>query len=1070
MARALQISEARLRLQGAGAAQPVWIANRMGRLVYVNERWRAYFGLRAAPDSFQKWLELIEPSEAAEVVQQLRNGLEGDEPFRLDCRLRRHDDSFRWHQINALPLHDQGGTTARFFGVHTDIHDLKESDARVGAALEAANTGVWEWQIESDAVTWTPKCYEIHGVSETEFGGTGAAFFQLVHEADRERVSLALQAAHEKCALYECEFRIVRPSGEVIWVENLGKASYDARGRPISVQGTLTDIDQRKRAEEAQRAREHALQTLADHSPDIISRFDRNLRHVFINAAVERVTGQRRTAFLGKTNRELGMPLELCEQWDRALERVFDAGEPEQIEFSIPTLGGERHFCSRLVAERALDGRVESVLVIASDVTDCRRAERALRLSEERLERAQGAAHIGTWDWNIVTGEAIWTLESWYLFGHEPFSCPVTFELWLGSVHPEDRDSAAEDVREGHRCGRYHSEFRILYRDGSSRRLEAEGEVVMALGEPVRMLGTVRDITERHEAEHALRTANHKLIAARDSALLKRDIVAKVAAASSSVQIVEVFAEGLLQLGAVGVASWEVSPSGASLLLERGTPIERSALVEPSDEVPPSVLECVRLGMSIWGESDPGGTDPRHRLVSYHPLLQGPSAAIVISITHESDPDDELQAALEQLCGQVAEALRRAALATRLMEQTTADRRLMAVVSHDLRNPLNTIALATSLMSSSTAPHDSSLVQRIDRSTRTATSLVNDLLTFTRIDASGLELTLAPVQLFKLLQSCVSDASLRATGGRSVVLDLDATDNPTLIVDAARVEQAVGNLVSNALSYSPKDSVVVVRGSADQHAFYVEVENRGSRIEPEDAGKIFEPLTRLAAIGENGSLGLGLFIVDRIVEAHQGRVWVESFQPDGVRFCVQLPRARAPETASTVSLSSRRSSHPPPAPATLDADLERLASNFQASELRAVLELWAGARKGSAMPHPFALERERLRPYLPDTVMVDVGLDLLKNPVFRWGQVGARLERLLHGTLTGTQLQLRDSTFGAPQYAAYRRAWELRECAYDYVRQRRAGSGSFNFERLLLPLSRDGGRNVTQILGIILFR
>jgi len=1068
MVRALQISEARLRLEGAGAAQPVWIANRTGRMVYVNERWRAYFGVRTAPDSWQKWLELIEPGDAQAVVHRLRTGLRGGEPFRLDCRFRRYDGSYRWHQINALPLQDGSGSAARFFGVHTDIHDLKECDARVGAALEAANTGVWEWQIESDAVTWTPRCYEIHGLSEVEFRGTGAAFFQLVHEEDRERVSLALQTALEKRALYECEFRVVRPSGRVIWVENLGRASYDARGRPISVQGTLTDIDQRKRAEEAQRARERALQTLADHSPDIISRFDRNLRHVFINAAVERVTGQPRTAFLGKTNRDLGMPPELCEHWERALVRVFEAGEPEQIEFSVPTLQGERHFCSRLVAERAPDGRVESVLVIANDITDCRRAERALRLSEERLQRAQRAAHIGTWDWNIVTGEASWTLESWHLFGHEPFSCPVTFELWLGSVHPEDRESAAEDVRAGHRTGHYHSEFRVVYRDGWSRRLEADGEVVLVEGEPVRMIGTVRDITARHEAEQGLRNANQKLVAARDRALLKRDIVAKVAGASSSVQIVEVFAEGLLQLGSLGVASWEVAPSGATLLLERGTPVGREPLAHPTDDVPPAVFECVRLGASIWGESYPDGTRARHPSPSYHPLIQSPSAAIVIAVTHDSDPDDEQQAALEQLCGQVAEALRRAALGTRLMEQTTADRRLMAIVSHDLRNPLNTIALAASLISSNTAPHDPSLVQRIDRSTRTATSLVNDLLTFTRIDAAGLELRLAPVRLFQLLQGCVSDASLRATGGRSVVLELDAADDPTLMVDAARIEQAVGNLVSNALSYSPKDSAVVVRGSADRHAFYLEVENRGSRIEPEDAGKIFEPLTRLAAIGENGSLGLGLFIVDRIVDAHQGRVWVESFQPDGVRFCVQLPRARTRETESSVSLSSRKSSQPPPAAAALDPDLERLASNFQARELRAVLELWAAGRKGSAMPHPFALERERLRPYLPDTVMVDVALDLLKNPVFRWGQVGARLERRLHGTLTGTQLQLLDSSFGAPQYAAYRRAWELRECAYDYVRQRRAAS--FNFERLLLPLSRDGGRNVTQILGIIVFR
>src|SRR6187551_3336822 len=102
--RTLQISEARLRLQGAGAAQPVWIANPTGRLVYVNERWRAYFGVRVAPTSWQGWSELLNPDDAAAVVAGLQSGLRGSEPFRLDCRLRRHDGAYRWHQINALPL------------------------------------------------------------------------------------------------------------------------------------------------------------------------------------------------------------------------------------------------------------------------------------------------------------------------------------------------------------------------------------------------------------------------------------------------------------------------------------------------------------------------------------------------------------------------------------------------------------------------------------------------------------------------------------------------------------------------------------------------------------------------------------------------------------------------------------------------------------------------------------------------------------------------------------------------------------------------------------------------------
>jgi signal transduction histidine kinase len=498
-----------------------------------------------------------------------------------------------------------------------------------------------------------------------------------------------------------------------------------------------------------------------------------------------------------------------------------------------------------------------------------------------------------------------------------------------------------------------------------------------------------------------------------------------------------------------------------------------SSAAEPAslpDGPPPLVLECAREGVSLHGHFpwSSSSTSDDQRSVSYHPLVQSSSTTTVVAIVHERPPDEELEAALDQLCGQVAEALRRAELTTRLIEQSTADRRLMAIVSHDLRNPLNTIALATSFLRSSPGVAAPSLVERIDRSTRSATSLVNDLLTFTRIDAGGLELSLAPTRIAPLLEACAGDASMRALGKRKLALELEATDHLTLVVDGGRVQQAVSNLLSNALTYSRPGSTVVLRSSADSHALYIEVENEGSSLPSEDVAKIFEPLTRLGNVGETGSLGLGLFIVDRIVEAHHGAVWVDAVPPDGVRFCIQLPRQLQLAAASTVSLTSRRPSQPPPTGSPLEEDLERLASNFRASELRAVLELWAAARRGSRLPHPLAIEPAHLRAFLPDSVKVNVSVDSQNGPVFHWGGLGARLERRLQGTLTGSSLDAQESSFWANQYAAYRRVWELCECRYDYVRQRRGGT--FEFERLLLPFSRDGGRNVTQILGIILYK
>jgi len=295
----------------------------------------------------------------------------------------------------------------------------------------------------------------------------------------------------------------------------------DDDGRPVRSLGTPTDITTRNSTELDLLRRERELQTLADNAPHIIARFDASLRHVFVNAAVERATGRPPADFIGRTNRELGMPAELCDQWEAAIREVFATGSPGRVEFDFPSPDGRRYFEGRLILERFGEGDDPLVLTFTEDVTDRKTVELALRASEARLARAQRAAHVGTWDWNVVTGESHWTDEAWRLFGLPPFSCDVTFEVWVGTVHPDDRAEAIRAVQAGLRGETYHHEFRVLHPDGAVLWLLSEGGVVLgADGRAERFLGTVRDVTLRREADAALRGAlheAHEAVRARDA-------------------------------------------------------------------------------------------------------------------------------------------------------------------------------------------------------------------------------------------------------------------------------------------------------------------------------------------------------------------------------------------------------------------------------------------------------------------------------------------------------------------------------------------------------------------------
>ena len=139
------------------------------------------------------------------------------------------------------------------------------------------------------------------------------------------------------------------------------------------------------------RQAEQTFRTLVENLPDIVARFDRDLRNLYVSPVVQRLTDRPAESFLGRTNRELGLPPELADPWDAALRRVFTTGLPEQIELPFPTADGPRRFDCRLVPERAADGEISSVLAVARDVTDrwlAYEAEARARFVAEALREA----------------------------------------------------------------------------------------------------------------------------------------------------------------------------------------------------------------------------------------------------------------------------------------------------------------------------------------------------------------------------------------------------------------------------------------------------------------------------------------------------------------------------------------------------------------------------------------------------------------------------------------------------------------------------------------------------------
>jgi PAS domain S-box-containing protein len=179
-------------------------------------------------------------------------------------------------------------------------------------------------------------------------------------------------------------------SGERRHVESTVVRLLGGGDAPSGMLALIRDVTDRARERDALRASEERFRSVVDNSPDVIARFDRAGRHLFVSAEAERATGMQASDIVGKTNAELGMPAELVELWHSSIQSVFETGKPAQIQFPF-RLGNEQHYYDgRLVPERGRDGAVASVLTVTRRVTAEVSLLESLRQSEERANLVAG--------------------------------------------------------------------------------------------------------------------------------------------------------------------------------------------------------------------------------------------------------------------------------------------------------------------------------------------------------------------------------------------------------------------------------------------------------------------------------------------------------------------------------------------------------------------------------------------------------------------------------------------------------------------------------------------------------
>ncbi|HEX8252288.1 MAG TPA: HAMP domain-containing sensor histidine kinase [Thermoanaerobaculia bacterium] len=218
---------------------------------------------------------------------------------------------------------------------------------------------------------------------------------------------------------------------------------------------------------------------------------------------------------------------------------------------------------------------------------------------------------------------------------------------------------------------------------------------------------------------------------------------------------------------------------------------------------------------------------------------------------------------------------------------------LLGVAAHDLRNPLNAnAAFITFLIEDAEEMSENNLVllDRLRSNSTYMLRLVDDVLDFSAIEAGHVRLNLEESRLDPLVSTVIATMRILAEVKQVEVRYTPNRDLPPLQLDRIKISQAVQNVVSNAVQYSPQKSAVDVRLIAEAGFVTVEVEDRGPGIPPEEREDLFKPFKRLSTVkfSKQRSVGLGLAITRRLVEAHGGTITVESEVGKGSIFRIRL--------------------------------------------------------------------------------------------------------------------------------------------------------------------------------------
>ncbi|MBW4621713.1 MAG: response regulator [Cyanosarcina radialis HA8281-LM2] len=584
------------------------------------------------------------------------------------------------------------------------------------------------------------------------------------------------------------------------------------------------------------------------------------------------------------------------------LERVFSVGADDFV--SKPIVGPElvTRIINRLdrvkLLRRAAQRQLERDRVSSQSIE-------SLRSSEERLRWALEAAGIGIWDWDLATDKIIWSEGHERLFGLAPGTFDGTYETFNNCVLPEDRAALTEAANVARQEQKeYCHEFRVVWPDGSIHWIERRGRFFYSTtGEPLRMLGTVRDISARKLAEAELKKSKNGLelrVAERTAELIKvneqlRSELNERQRTQEALRHSQALFAGIVEIAEDAIISID-SHQRITLFNQGAEKIfgysAAEAIGQPLDLLLPARFSAPhRQHVDEFGRSPSPARRMGERREIYGCHQDGTEFPAEATISKLNLPEETIYTVYLR----------------DISDRKQIDRmkdEFISVVSHELRTPLTSIHGSLGMLASGLLPPDSEQAKRLLKiatdSTERLVRLINDVLDIERIESGKVKMAKETCNVASLIEEAVN--VMQPLANKAGVNLVVSSLNAEIWADPDRIVQTLTNLLSNAIKFSPTGATVWLSASANKtdsvslaganrQEILFQVRDRGRGIPADKLESIFERFQQVDSSDsrKHEGTGLGLAICRSIVQQHGGRIWVESALDEGSTFYFTLP-------------------------------------------------------------------------------------------------------------------------------------------------------------------------------------